>query len=175
MIIFIIFDILLIGILFFLIFAFSMFWPPDSPWAPWWRTDKDTAEAICKFAKIKKDDIIYDLGCGDAEVLLTAAKKYGTKGVGVEIDLIRFFTAKIRVLNNRLGKVVKIKRGNFFKTDLSEATIINVYLVPKTLEKLKMKFLKELNPGTRIISYKYEMSLGKIAENKKRKLFLYKV
>ncbi|OGH09732.1 MAG: hypothetical protein A2152_03925 [Candidatus Levybacteria bacterium RBG_16_35_6] len=175
MIIFIIFNILLIGILFFLIFAFSMFWPPDSPWAPWWRTDKDTAEAICKFAKIKKDDIIYDLGCGDAEVLLTAAKKYGTKGVGVEIDLIRFFTAKIRVLNNRLGKVVKIKRGNFFKTDLSEATIINVYLVPKTLEKLKMKFLKELNPGTRIISYKYEMSLGKIAENKKRKLFLYKV
>src|SRR4030067_1745422 len=173
MLIFLIFNLLLVAILLFLIFAFSMFWPPDSPWAPWWRTDKDTAEAICKFAKIKKDDIIYDLGCGDAEVLLTAAKKYGTKGVGVEIDLIRFFTAKIRVLNNRLGKVVKIKRGNFFKTDLSEATIINVYLVPKTLEKLKMKFLKELNPGTRIISYKYEMSLGKIAEDKRKKLFLY--
>ncbi|OGH04527.1 MAG: hypothetical protein A2W22_05325 [Candidatus Levybacteria bacterium RBG_16_35_11] len=133
------------------------------------------AEAICRFAKIGKDDVVYDLGCGDAEVLLIAAKKYGAKGVGIEIDLLRFLTAKIRVLNNRLGKSIKIKRGNFFKTDLSKATIVNVYLVPKTLEKLKAKFLEELNPGTKIVSYKYEMSLGKIAEDKRKKLFLYQI
>jgi len=152
-----------------------MFWPPDSPWAPWWRTDSETAAAICKLAKVNKKDIIYDLGCGDAEVLLLAAKEYGAKGVGIEIDTLRLITAKIRVLKNRLRKQVKIKSGNFFKQDLSKATIVNVYLVPKTLEKLKPKFLKELNPGTKIVSYRYETSFKKVAEDKKRKLFLYKI
>jgi ribosomal protein L11 methylase PrmA len=152
-----------------------MFWPPDSPWAPWWRTDKETALAICGLAKITSSDVIYDLGCGEAELLITAAKEYGAKGVGVEIDAIRIVTAKLRVFKNRVNNLIQIKSGNFFKQDLSKATVINLYLVPKTLEKLKPKFLKELSPGTRIVSYRYEMSLLKVKEDKKRKLFLYKI
>jgi len=175
MILFIIFNLFLLVLLLFLFFAFSMFWPPDSPWAPWWRTDKETARAICKLAKVNKKDVIYDLGCGDGEVLLMAAKNYGAKGVGIEIDLLRYVIARIRVLKEKMSPLLKIKRGNFFKQDLTKATIVNVYLVPKTLEKLKPKFLKELSPGTKIVSYRYEASFKKVAEDKKRKLFLYKV
>lgn len=175
MFVFIFINFLLVVILLFLFFALSMFWPPDSPWAPWWRTDRKTAKAICKLAKIKSTDIIYDLGCGDAELLLLAAKEYGANGVGIEIDPIRSITARIRIFKNKLGKKIKIKRNNFFNEDFSKATIVNLYLVPKTLEKLKIKFLKELKPGTKIISYRYEMTLTKIAEDKKHKLFIYKV
>jgi len=172
---FIIFNLVLIIILLILFFAYSMFWPPDSPWAPWWRTDSETADEICKIAKIGEGDILYDLGCGDGELLLIAAKKYKAKGVGIEIDLLRFFTAKTKVLKNGMSKFIKIKRGNFFKQNLSKATIVSVYLVPRTLEKLKPKFLKELKPGTKIVSYKYEMNLAKIAEDKKKRIFVYKI
>ncbi len=152
-----------------------MFWPPDSPWAPWWRTDKKTAEAICKLAKIGKKDIVYDLGCGDGELILLAAKKYGANAVGVEIDFLRYFYAKTRVAINELNGKIKLKRKNFFKENISNASIIVVYLVPKTLDKLKTKFLNELKPGTKIVSYKYEMNLKKIKEDKENKLYLYKI
>ncbi|MFH1186883.1 MAG: 50S ribosomal protein L11 methyltransferase [Candidatus Levyibacteriota bacterium] len=152
-----------------------MFWPPDSPWAPWWRTDKKTAEAVCRLAKINKKDIIYDLGCGDGEMLVAAVKKYGANVVGIEIDPIRYLYVRLRVYFNKIGKKVKIKRKNFFKESLSNASVIFVYLVPKTLDKLKPKLLKELKPGTRIVSYKYEIDLKKIKEDKQNKLFLYKI
>jgi ribosomal protein L11 methylase PrmA len=152
-----------------------MFWPPDSPWAPWWRTDKKTAEAICKLVRVSKKDIIYDLGCGDGELILHAAKKYRASAVGIEIDPARYFYAKIRVTLNKLNSRIRLKRKNFFKVNISDASIIVVYLVPKTLNKLKIKFLKELKPNTRIVSYKYEMDLKKIKEDKKNKLFLYKI
>ena len=152
-----------------------MLWPPDSPWAPWWRTDEKTARAICKLANISKNDLIYDLGCGDGTVMLTAAKECGAQAVGIEIDPVRYLIARLRVVKNRLSRRIKIKRKNFFKEDFSKATVIVVYLVPKTLERLKPKFLKELSPGTRIISYRYEMSLLKKQVDEKNHLFLYTV
>src|SRR5665811_2262681 len=172
--VFILFNIFLGIIFLFLLFAYSMFWPPDSPWAPWWRTDKKTADAICKLGKITKNDTVYDLGCGDGELITIAAKKYGAKVIGIEIDPARYFYARLKIYVNKIKSGVKIKRKNFFKENLSEASVIVVYLVPKTLEKLRKKFLKELKPGTRIISYKYEMDFKKIKEDKKNKLFLYR-
>lgn len=151
-----------------------MVWPPDSPWAPWWRTNKKTASAICKLAKIKDGDVVYDLGCGDGEVLLLCGK-IGAKGVGVEIDPLRYFAAKIRIKINGLSKKISIKRKNFFNEDISKASVIIVYLVPKTLEKLMPKFKKELKKGTRIVSFRYEMSLPTRNEDKKNKLFLYTI
>jgi hypothetical protein len=175
MLFFIFFNVLILVILAFLIYAFSMFWPPDSPWAPWWRTNTKIAKAICRVAKISKKDFIYDLGCGDGELLLIAGKEFGARGIGVEIDLLRFVSATIKILKAGLGKSIKIKMGNFFKEDLSKATIVNVYLVPKTLNKLKPKFFKELKSGTKIVSYRYKMNLEKIAEDKINKIFVYKI
>jgi len=151
----------------------SWVWPPDSPWAPWWRTDKKTAQAICKLASISKNDIVYDLGCGDGTLIITAAKEFGARAVGIEIDPLRFWIAKTRVwLNNLLDKI-GVKQENFFQSNISEATVIVVYLVPKALNELLPKFRKELKKGTRIVSYRYEMRMKIRKTDKKNKLFLY--
>ncbi len=152
-----------------------MLWPPDSPWAPWWRTNKKTARVICKLAKISNKDVVYDLGCGDGTLILTAAKNFGAKTVGVEIDPTRYLIALLRVIINHQLESISVKRGNFFDISISEATVVVVYLVPKTLEKLKKKFLKELKPGTKIVSYKYEMNLPLVKYDQENQLRLYKI
>ena len=166
--------ILLIAVILFLLFLLSMIWPPDSPWAPWWRTNSKTAKAICRLAKINKKDIVYDLGCGDGEVLMQSAK-LGASGVGIEIDLSRAFIAKLRVLKNNFQNKIYIKRINFFDVDISKASVVIVYLVPKTLDKLLPKFKKELKPGVRVVSYKYEITLPLIAYDKRNDIRVYRI
>ena len=92
-------DIVLLVIIAVLLVFLSMVWPPDSPWAPWWRTTKTTARHMCSLAKIGKKDIIYDLGSGDGIALITAAKEFGAKGVVIcespemEKDALKLFKA----------------------------------------------------------------------------------
>lgn len=129
---------------------------------------------MCTFAKVSKKDIVYDLGCGDGTVLSVAAKEFSAIGVGIEIDPLRFWIAKLRIKFNGLSKNVKIVRNNFFKEDFSDATVIFVYLVPKALLRLMPKFQKELRVGTRIVSYVYKMDLPLIAEDKKNEVYVYR-
>lgn len=168
------FYIFIIFAIIFLVFLLSMVWPPDSPWAPWWRTSKKTAHVMCKLANIKSSDVIYDLGSGEGTALFVAAKEFGAEGVGIEIDLIRYWYSKVLKYLKNEDKVNFI-RGNIFDSDLSKASVIFVYLVPKTLGRLKTKFLKELKPGVRIVSYKYEIDLPLIAYDKRNKLRVYKI
>lgn len=159
----------------FLLLLLSMVWPPDSPWAPWWKTDKKTARAMCRLAKISKKDIIYDLGSGTGTALAVAAKEFGAKGVGIEIDPLRAFISSMLLRSNRLSDRVKIIRKNFFDVDISSATIIFAYLVPKALRKLKPKFLKELRKGTLLVSFRYKTSLPLVSYDKKNDIYLYKI
>lgn len=170
---FIIFNLLLFIIIVFLFLVLSMVWPPDSPWAPWWRTNSKTARAMCGLAKITKNDIIYDLGSGDGTALIIAAKEFGARGVGIEIDPLRYFISTLMIRIIRVQNRITIKRKNFFNEDLSPATVIFVYLVPKTLDKLKPKFLKELKPGTRIVSLRYKMDLPLKSHDKNYNINLY--
>lgn len=152
-----------------------MVWPPDSPWAPWWRTSKKVARAMCYLAKVGKNDIVYELGSGDATAIITASKEFGSKGFGIEIDPLRFFISSILLHSNGLQHKVQIKRKNFFNENLSPATIIFVYLVPKALNRLLPKFKKELKKGTRIVSYKYEINLPLEKYDRKNNLRLYTI
>ena len=156
-----------------LLLMLSAVWPPDSPWAPWWRTSKKTALAICKLAKIKKGDLVYDLGCGDGTALITAAKEFGAKGVGIEIDPFRYWISRIRFQRNNLSNSLRIVRDNFFNQNIKDADVIIVYLIPKTLERLLPKFKEELKKGTRIVSFVYEINLPLKAYDKENKLRLY--
>lgn len=165
-------SVLILVAILFLLILLSFVWPPDSPWAPWWRTNAKTAKAICKLADIGGDDVIYDLGCGDGEVLIQSAK-LGARGVGLEIDPLRVFIAKIRVYKNNLNKKIFIKRKNFFKEDISEASVVIVYLIPATLKKLLPKFKKELKRGTRIVSFRYEINLPLRKVDSKNDIRLY--
>lgn len=157
-----------------LVLLLSMVWPPDSPWSPWWRTSGRIARLQCKLAKVRKNDVIYDMGCGDGTALLTAAA-LGAKGVGIEIDPIRYWIAKVRFLFSRHSGSLTTVRKNFFEVDLSEATVIFAYLIPKTLAKLKPKFLKELKPGTRIVTFVYKVDLPMIASDEKNELYIYEI
>lgn len=164
--------ILLILILILLI-GLSWIWPPNSPWAPWWRTKRKTAEAAFKMLNLSDKDIIYELGSGEATALIIATERFGAKCVGIEIEPFRCALSKFTVFRKGLGSKIKIIRGDFFKEDLSNATVIYVYLVPKTLNKLIPKFKKELKKGTPIISYKYEMDLELKKYDKRNELRLY--
>ena len=168
-------NIILLLIIVFLLILLSWFWPPDSPWAPWWKTSKKVARAMCRLAKINKDDIVYDLGSGTGTALIVGAKEFGAKGVGIEIDPLRTLISTLMIRINRVQDKVGIKRKNFYDVDISNATVVFVYLVPRVLEKLKPKLLRELKPGTLILSYRYKISLPLKIHDKKNDIYLYKI
>src|ERR1035437_8442302 len=168
-------NLIILLLILFLLMLLSMVWPPDSPWAPWWRTSHKTARAICKLAKIKKGDLIYDLGCGDGTALITAASEFGADGVGIEIDQARYCAAKIRIQKNGLREKIKVVRKNFLQENIKNADVIFVYLVPKALEKLLPKFKKELKKGTRIGIFFYKMVFPFKKEDKKNRIRLYTI
>jgi predicted RNA methylase len=158
-----------------LLFLLSMVWPPDSPWSPWWRTDSKRSRLICKFAKVGNKDVIYDLGSGDGALLITAAKEFGARAVGVEIDPLRVWISKLAVLFQGQRGKIKIIRKNFFDADISDATVVFMYLVPKALSRLKPKLLKELNPGTRIVTFVYKIDLPIVEQDLKQEIYLYRI
>jgi predicted RNA methylase len=157
-----------------LLFLLSMIWPPDSPWSPWWRTDKKRAKLMCQLAKVKKGDVIYDLGSGDGQALLRAGK-LGANGVGIEIDPVRAIFSRVIFKVAGVNLKIKVLRKNFFDVDFSPATVVFAYLIPKTLNRLKPKFLKELKPGTRIVTFVYKIDLPLIAQDKKNEIYVYEI
>lgn len=173
---FLILNLVLFFLCVFLLLILSMVWPPDSPWAPWWRTGRWIARAICKLGGVSKKDIVYDLGSGDGTALLTAAKEFGARGVGIEIDPLRATISKARIRAADLQNKIQVLQKNFFHVPIDKATVIFVYLVPKALLRLKPKFLSELKPGTRIVSYRYEIPyLPLVKKDEVHQLYLYRV
>lgn len=170
------FTVLLFFLVLFLLIVLSWIWPPDSPWAPWWRTSGRIARAMCKLAKVSKKDFVYDLGSGDGTALIIAASEYQASGIGIEIDPLRASFSMTRIQLEKVGKKVKILQKNFFDVDISDATVIFVYLVPKALLRLKPKFAGELRPGVRIVSYRYPIPyLPLTAKDDVHQLFVYTV
>jgi len=168
-------NIVLLLMISFLLLLLSMLWPPDSPWAPWWKTNEETARAACKLANISSKDTVYELGSGDGTFLMIAAKEFGAKGVGIEIDPLRYLFSKVRFKINGLSKKVKIIKKNFHEINISDATAIFVYLVPKALGRLRPKLLKELKRGTLLVSYRYKINLPLVVYDKTSNIYLYKI
>lgn len=169
-------NLIILAILILLFIVLSMIWPPDSPWAPWWRTSGRIARAMCKLARVGKKDVVYDLGSGDGTALIIAASEYGARGVGVEIDPLRAYVSMTRTKLDKVGGKVKILQKNFFDVSIADATVVFVYLVPKALHRLKPKFASELKPGTRIISFRYEIPyLPLTAKDELHQIYLYTV
>jgi len=148
-------------LLLFLLLLLSMVWPPDSPWAPWWKIKKTQALSIIKRLPITKQDTVYELGSGDGEFILTVVRMVNVrKAVGIEIDPLRYLQSKVRRFMQKATNATFI-RENFFNVSLVDATVIFVYLVPRALERLLPKLESELKKGTIIISYRYKIPLKK--------------
>ena len=127
---------------------------PDVIYVP---TPQEVVEAMLQVAKVTKNDVIYDLGCGDGRIPVTAAKKYGARGVGIDIDPQRVKEANENVRMSGVGDRVTIRQADLFEVNLSEATVVTLYLLPSLNKKLMPKLLKELKPGTRVVSHAFDM------------------
>ena len=126
---------------------------PDILFVP---TPQEVVEKMLELAEVKKDDLVYDLGCGDGRIVVTAAKKYGCRGVGYDIDPDRVIESMENVKNNNVQKLVHIEQKDIFTLDLSEASVITLYLLTSLNVKL-IPQLEKLKPGTRIVSHDFDM------------------
>ena len=127
---------------------------PDIAYIP---CNQEIVEAILEFAQINSEDVIYDLGCGDGRILITAAKKYGTRGVGIDIDPKLVEQAKQKAIKNRVDKQLEIYLQNLFISNFADADVIFIYLLPHLNLRLRPQLWKQLKPGTRIISRDFDM------------------
>ena len=127
---------------------------PDVIFVP---TPNEIVDAMLKMAGVTKNDTVYDLGCGDGRIVITAAQKFGARGVGVDIDPNRVAEATENVKKAGVAGRVKIVRGDLFETDLSPASVVTLYLLTELNLKLRPKLLRELQPGTRVVSHAFSM------------------
>lgn len=125
----------------------------DVPFVP---TDQQVVEAMLSLAQVNKNDILYDLGCGDGRIVVTAAKKYGATSVGVDIDPQRIEEAKKNAKKAKVKDQVTFIQDDLFNADFTKATVVTLYLLPSVNLKLKPKLLN-LKPGTRIVSHSFDM------------------
>jgi SAM-dependent methyltransferase len=114
-------------------------------------------KAMLKLAEVKKGDVVYDLGCGDGRVVITAAKDYGATGVGIDIDAELIQRARENARKAGVAGKVEFRQEDLFQADISRATVVALYLQPWVNLKLRPKLLAELKPGTRIVSNLHDM------------------
>ncbi len=126
----------------------------DAPYVP---TAQSVVNKMLEVADISSDDVVYDLGSGDGRIPITAAKKYGARGVGIEIDSALIERARANARDAGVADKVEFRRGDLFKADLSEATVVALYLWPEINIKLRPKLLRELDPGDQIVSHDFRM------------------
>src|SRR5436190_10824442 len=125
------------------------------PYVPW---PQSVVSDMLRYADVGANDFLIDLGSGDGRIVLTAAKVFGARGFGVEIkeDLVK--RANEAAQQEGLADRVKFVKQDLFKTDISQATVVTMYLLPDTVNLLKEKLLTELRPGTRIVSHDYPLT-----------------
>ncbi len=126
----------------------------DVPYVP---TPDEIVTEMIRMAEIRENDIVYDLGCGDGRIVITACKRTGARGVGVDIDPERIAECRSNVQKAGIEGNVTFIQQDLFKIDFSEATVLALYLLPEINVKLRPRILNEMKPGSRIISHNYSM------------------
>ena len=120
-------------------------------------TSHKVVKEMLKLAELKKDDVLYDLGSGDGRIVIAAARDFGARAVGIEIDrdLINESTENARKAG--VAERTSFRKEDIFKTDIHEATVVTLFLLPGVNEMLRPKLFKELKPGTRVVSHRFDM------------------
>ena len=143
------FIVIIVSVLFVLFISISWASYKGSPWVP---TSYKMVYKMLDLADVQPEDLVYDLGCGDGRIAITAARKYQAEAVGIEQNPLLWLWCQIVITVLGLRSRVRIILGNFYKHDLSNADVVACYLLPKTNKELEHKLLQELRPGTRVIS-----------------------
>jgi len=140
------------------LFATTSAWAQRTPDVIYVPTPPEVVEEMLKLADVKKGDVLYDLGSGDGRIPVTAAKKYGIRAVGIDIDPERIREAKDNAARNGVEHLVRFRQEDLFTADFREATVVTLYLLPDLNVKLRPRLWKELKPGTRVVSHQFDMA-----------------
>jgi SAM-dependent methyltransferase len=127
---------------------------PDVIYVP---TPQLIVDKMLELARVKKNDLVYDLGCGDGRIVVTAAKRYGARAVGFDIDPKRVAEARANVKKNNVEHLVTIEEKDIFTLDLTPASVVTLYLLPELNDRLVPQ-LERLATGARVVSHNYDIS-----------------
>lgn len=127
---------------------------PDIHYVP---TSAGVADAMLRLAQVTADDLVYDLGSGDGRIVIAAAQKYGARGVGIELDAELVKEARKSAMKAGVSDRVTFEQADLFKTDLSKATVVTLYLSNSINIRLRSLLQQQLKPGSRVVSHRFEM------------------
>lgn len=127
---------------------------PDVPYVP---THEMVVDEMLRMAQVRGTDVLYDLGSGDGRIPITAAKRFGTRGVGIDINPQRIKEANENAAKAGVTDKVRFIEGDLFKENFGEATVVTLYLLPDINLKLRSQLLSQLKPGTHVVSHNYDM------------------
>jgi SAM-dependent methyltransferase len=131
--------------------------PEAIPRAPYVTTPPDVVDRMLTLAHVEARDVVYDLGCGDGRIVIAAAQKFGARGVGVDIDPVRIAEAQANARLAGVQDLVTFKLGDALETDVSDATVVTLYMLSAINVKLRPILTKELRAGSRIVSHNFAM------------------
>jgi SAM-dependent methyltransferase len=126
----------------------------DVPYVP---TPEPIVDKMLDLAKVGSRDVLFDLGCGDGRIVISAAKDRGARGTGIDINPVRIQEAKQNAAAAGVSHKVNFKVGDLFKTDFSKATVVTLYLLPDINRKLRPQLWRQLKVGTRVVSHDFDM------------------
>ena len=134
----------------------------DSPYiAPYVPTPQEVVDRMLQLAEIREGDVVYDLGSGDGRIVITAASRYGVKAVGFEIDSNLVKTSRENVKEARLAHLVEIRDEDILNANLSPASVVTLYLYPGANLRLRSMIMRQLKPGSRVVSHQFTMGSWK--------------
>jgi SAM-dependent methyltransferase len=131
--------------------------PEAAQLAPYVPTPQEVVDRMLQLGGVKKGDVVYDLGCGDGRIPITAARVYGARGVGVDIDPQRIAEANVNAKQAGVPHLVTFRLQDAMTVDLSEATVVTLYLLSASNLKLRPLLTRQLKPGSRIVSHSFSM------------------
>lgn len=124
---------------------------------PYVPTPQEVVDRMLEMAQVKKGDVVYDLGSGDGRIVITAAKKYGVKAVGFEIDPERIKESHENIKKAGVGHLVEIRQQDIRTVDLSRASVLTMYLLPEVNLMIRPNIWKQMKPGSRVVSHDFDM------------------
>jgi SAM-dependent methyltransferase len=127
---------------------------PDVPYVP---TPQVVVDKMLEVAGVQPGDVLYDLGSGDGRIVITAAQRFGVRGVGIDINPERIQEAEANAKQAGVQKLTEFREEDLFKADIGKATVVTMYLLPSVNNRLKPKLLRDLKPGTRIVSHAFDI------------------
>ncbi len=124
---------------------------------PYVPTPQEIVDRMLDLAQVKKGDVVYDLGSGDGRIVITAAKKYGVKAIGFEIDPDRIKESRENIRKEGVGNLVEIRQQDIRTVDLSQASVLTMYLLPEVNLMIRPNIWKQMKPGSRVVSHDFDM------------------